>query len=34
MAKLKIRKIGDECLRKVCRPVEEITPAFSRCWMI
>ena len=26
MAKLKIRKVGDECLRKVCRPVEEITP--------
>ena len=26
MAKLKIRRIGDECLRKVCRPVEEITP--------
>ena len=26
MAKLKIRKIGDECLRKTCRPVEEITP--------
>ncbi|MBQ9097980.1 MAG: peptide deformylase [Clostridia bacterium] len=26
MAKLKIRKIGDEALRKVCRPVEEITP--------
>ena len=26
MAKLQIRKIGDEVLRKVCRPVEEITP--------
>lgn len=26
MAKLKIRKVGDEVLRKVCRPVEEITP--------
>ena len=26
MAKLKIRKAGDENLRKVCRPVEEITP--------
>lgn len=26
MAKLKIRKIGDDCLRKACRPVEEITP--------
>ena len=26
MAKLQIRKIGDEVLGKVCRPVEEITP--------
>ena len=26
MAKLKIVKIGDDILRKVCRPVEEITP--------
>ena len=26
MAKLKIRRIGDEVLRKVYRPVEEITP--------
>ena len=26
MAKLKIRKAGDEILRRVCRPVEEITP--------
>lgn len=26
MAKLQIRKVGDEALRKVCRPVEEITP--------
>lgn len=26
MAKLNIVKIGDETLRKVCRPVEEITP--------
>ena len=26
MAKLKILKIGDETLRKVCRPVEKITP--------
>ena len=26
MAKLNIRKIGDDTLRKVCRPVEEITP--------
>lgn len=26
MAKLKIVKFGDETLRKVCRPVDEITP--------
>ena len=26
MAKLKIRKVGDEVLRRDCRPVEEITP--------
>lgn len=26
MAKLKIRKVGDDCLRRICRPVEEITP--------
>ena len=26
MAKLQIRKVGDEVLRKGCRPVEEITP--------
>ena len=26
MAKLQIRKIGDEVLRKTCRPVEAITP--------
>ena len=26
MAKLNIRKVGDEVLDKVCRPVEEITP--------
>lgn len=26
MAKLTIRKLGDEVLRKACRPVEEITP--------
>ena len=26
MAKLQIRKIGDDVLRKVCRPVDEITP--------
>ena len=26
MARLKILKFGDEALRKVCRPVDEITP--------
>ncbi len=26
MAKLQIRKLGDESLRKTCRPVEAITP--------
>ncbi len=26
MAKLNIRKLGDDALRKVCRPVDEITP--------
>ena len=26
MAKLKIVKVGDDILRKKCRPVEEITP--------
>ena len=26
MAKLKILKVGDEALRKVCRPVDKITP--------
>ena len=26
MAKLKILKVGDEALRKVCRPVDEVTP--------
>ena len=26
MAKLNIVKLGDETLRKVCRPVEKITP--------
>ena len=26
MAKLQIRKVGDEVLRKTCRPVETITP--------
>ena len=26
MARLKILKIGDEALRKVCRPIENITP--------
>ena len=26
MAKLQIRKVGDDVLRKTCRPIEEITP--------
>ena len=26
MAKLQIRKVGDEALRKVCRPVDTLTP--------
>ena len=26
MAKLKILKVGDETLRKVCRPVDKVTP--------
>ena len=26
MAKLQIRKVGDDALRKVCRPVDTITP--------
>ncbi len=30
MAKLKILKVGDEALRKVCRPVDEITPRIQR----
>ena len=30
MAKLKILKIGDETLRKVCRPVDNITPRILR----
>ena len=30
MAKLKIVKVGDEVLRKKCRPVEEITPKILR----
>ncbi len=30
MAKLKIIKFGDEILRKVCRPVDEITPKIIR----
>lgn len=30
MARLKIRKLGDEALRKVCRPVPEITPRVLR----
>ena len=34
MAKLKIRHLGDEILRKKCRPVEAITPRILNCWMI
>ena len=30
MAKLKILKIGDDTLRKVCRPVDNITPRILR----
>lgn len=30
MAKLKIVKVGDEVLRKKCRPVDEITPKILR----
>ena len=30
MANLKIVKFGDETLRKVCRPVDEITPKITR----
>lgn len=30
MAKLKIRELGDDALRKVCRPVPEITPRVLR----
>ena len=30
MAKLNIVKFGDESLRKVCRPVDEITPKVIR----
>lgn len=30
MAKLKILKVGDETLRKVCRPVDAITPRILR----
>ena len=30
MATLKIVKFGDETLRKVCRPVDEITPKITR----
>lgn len=30
MAKLKIVKLGDDTLRKVCRPVEEVTPRIQR----
>lgn len=29
MAKLQIRKLGDEVLRKTCRPVDEITPRIT-----
>lgn len=30
MAKLQIRKLGDEALRKVCRPVEDFNPRLHR----
>ena len=30
MAKLKILKVGDDALRKVCRPVDAITPRIIR----
>lgn len=30
MAKLKILKVGDETLRKVCRPVDTVTPRIQR----
>ncbi len=30
MAKLKILKVGDEALRRVCRPVDAITPRILR----
>lgn len=30
MAKLKILKIGDESLRRICRPVDKITPRICR----
>lgn len=30
MAKLKILKVGDDTLRKVCRPVDAITPRITR----
>ena len=30
MAKLQIRKLGDETLRKVCRPVEDFNPRLHR----
>ena len=30
MAKLKIVKVGDEILRKRCRPIDEITPKIHR----
>ena len=34
MAKLNIRKVGDDVLGKVCRPVDEITLASSPCLTI
>ena len=30
MAKLKILKVGDETLRKICRPVDAVTPRIQR----
>ncbi len=30
MAKLRILKVGDETLRKICRPVDTITPRITR----
>ena len=34
MAKLHIRKLGDEALRKVCRPVDNITPVAVTLWTL